>query len=107
MYPGLSYDLCQVDDSRKTAIINSKLKRPNINITALQETWLSSNGREQDYTFFWQGKEPEEPMLHGVGFAVSNSLMSYVELSSQGMVRILSVCLSTSSDELMDKFYEE
>ena len=46
-------------------------------------------------------------MLHGVGFAVSNSLMSYVELSSQGMVRILSVCLSTSSDELMDKFYEE
>ena len=46
-------------------------------------------------------------MLHGVRFAVSNSLMSYVELPSQGKVRILSARLSPSSDEVMDKFYEE
>ena len=36
MYPGLSNNLQQVDDFRKTAIINCKLKRLSINITALK-----------------------------------------------------------------------
>ena len=99
MRPGLSDDLLLVDDSRKTAIINRELKRLNIDIAALQETRLPSNGslREQDYTFYWQGKEPEEPRLHGVGFAVKNSLLSAVEPPSQGTSRILSLRLSTSS----------
>ena len=43
--------------------------------TSFQETRLAGNGslREKDYTFFWQGKQPDEPRLHGVGFAVKNS----------------------------------
>ena len=123
--PGLSEDLQQVDDSRKTAIINRELKRLNIDIAALQETRLPSNGslREQDYTFFWQGKEPEEHRIHGVGFAVRNSILTSVEPPSKGTPRILSLRLSTSSGlvnilsiyaptlcspaEAKDEFYEE
>ena len=42
MRRGLPYDLSQVDDSRKTAIINRELKRLNIDIAALQETGTGS-----------------------------------------------------------------
>ena len=125
MCPGLSDDLQQVDHFRKTDIINCKLKRLSIDITALQETRLISNGslREQDYTLIWQGKEPGEPRLHGVGFVVRNSLLSVVEHPSSGTACILSLCLLTSSGpvnflsiyaptlcslvENKDKFYEE
>ena len=81
MFPGLSDDLSQVDDSRKAAIINHELKQFNIDLAALQETRLPSKGslREQDYKFFWQGKKPEEPRLHGVGFAVRSAFLPSVE----------------------------
>lgn len=39
---------------------------------------LNSCLREVNYTF-WQGLEPEEPGLHGVGFAIKNSLLESVE----------------------------
>ncbi|XP_076030147.1 uncharacterized protein LOC143018559 [Oratosquilla oratoria] len=125
MCPGLTNDLQQVEDSRKTAIINRELERLNIDIAALQETRLPSSGslREQDYTFFWQGREPEELHMHGVGFAVRNSLLSSVEPPSKGTPRILSLRLSTTSGpvnvlsiyapilsspaETKDEFYEE
>ncbi len=125
MCPGHSDKLQQVDDARKTAVINRELKRLDIDIAALQETRLPSSGslREQDYTFFWQGKEPEEPRIHGVGFAVRNSMLSSIEPPSGGTPRILSLHLSTSSgpvnilsiyaptlcssDETKDKFYDE
>jgi len=70
-----------------------------IDIATFQETRLPSKGtqREQDYTFFWQGKEPEEPRLHGVGFAVRNSPLSSVEPQSKGTSRIISLHPSTSS----------
>ena len=57
MCPGLSADLKQIDDSRKTAIINKELTRLNIDVACLQETRLADSGslRESDYTFFWQG----------------------------------------------------
>ncbi len=99
MCPGHSDELQQVDDARKTAVINRELKRLDIDIAALQETRLPSSGslREQDYTFFWQGKEPEEPRIHGVGFAVRNSMLSSIEPPSGGTPRILSLHLSTSS----------
>lgn len=45
MCPGLSDDLQQIDDARKTAVISRELKRLNIDIAALQETRLPSNGR--------------------------------------------------------------
>ncbi|XP_019625432.1 PREDICTED: uncharacterized protein LOC109470795 [Branchiostoma belcheri] len=123
MCPGL-FDY-QIDDSRKTAIINRELMRLNIDIAALQETRLPSNGslREEDYTFFWQGNEPEEPRMHGVEYAVRNSLLSSVEPSPEGTSRILFLRLSTSSSpvnilsiyvptlssatETKDEFYEE
>lgn len=69
---GLSDDLQQIDDARKTAVISRELKTLNIDIASLQETRLPSNGRlkEKDYTFFWKGKAPWEHRVHGVGFAV-------------------------------------
>ena len=64
----------------------------------MQETKLPSNGslREQDYTFFWQGKEPDEPRLHGMGFAVRNSLLSAVESQFSGTACILTLHFLTS-----------
>ena len=123
--PGLSDDLQQVDDFRKTAIINHKCKTLSINIIALEATRLSSNSslRQQDYVFFWQEKEPDKPRLHGMGFAVRNPLLSAVKPPSGGTAHILSLCLSTSSGlvnflniyaptlcllaENKDEFYEE
>ena len=62
MTPGLSDDLQRVNDARKTAVINNELSRLNMDIVTLQETRLSSSGsiREEDFTFFWQGKPPKE-----------------------------------------------
>ena len=99
MCPGISDNLQRVNDFRATAITNSELKRLSIDIAALQETRLPSNGSlgEQDYTFFWQGKEPDEPRLNGMGFAVWNSLLSAVEPPSSGRAHILSLCLLMSS----------
>ena len=123
--PGLSDDPQQIDDARKTAIINRELKRLNIDIAALQETRLPSNGslREQDYTFFWQWKEPKEERLHGIGFALRNSLRSSIEPPFKGTAQILSLRISTSSGpvnilssyaptlcstaEIKDEFYEK
>ncbi len=125
MCPGHSDELQQIDDARKTAVINHELKQLVIVIATLQETRLTSNGnlREQDYTFFWQGKEPEEPQIHSVGFTVRNSILSSIESPSGGTPRILSIRLSTSSGpvnilsiytptlcssgETKDTFYEE
>jgi hypothetical protein len=74
MCPGLSDDLQQLDDTRKTAIIDRELTGLGIDIAALQETRPPSNGslREQSYTFFWQGKDPEEQRIHYVGLAVKS-----------------------------------
>ena len=85
--------------TRKTAIITCKLKRFSINVAALQETRLPSNGSlgEQDYIFFWQGKEQDEPRLYGMGFAARNSLLSAVGPPCGGTAHILSLWLSTSS----------
>lgn len=52
--PGHSDDPQQIDDTKKTEIINRELKRLNIDIATLQETRLPPKGslRQQDYTFF-------------------------------------------------------
>ncbi|XP_072017467.1 craniofacial development protein 2-like [Amphiura filiformis] len=125
MCPGITDDLRLIDDARKTAIINRELKRLNIDIAGLQETRLLSDGslREQDYTYFWQGKEQDQPRQHGVGFAVRNTLLSSIEPPTAGTERFLSLRLSTSSGpvnimnvyaptlcsstETKDQFYEE
>lgn len=85
----------EIDDARKTDIINLELKRLEIDIAALQETRLLSNGsvRERDYTFFWQGRDPEQQCVHGVGFVVKNSLLPMIEPPPAGTPRIFSLPL--------------
>ena len=125
MCPGLSADLQQIDDSRKTAIINKELTRLNIDVACLQETRLADSGslRESDYTFFWQGLSQDKPRLHGVGFAVRNSLLATTETPIGGSERILVLRMKTptgfvnfmsvyaptltSSTEAKDQFYED
>lgn len=96
--PGFSEDLQDINDARKTAVINDELMRLDVDIATLQETRLADAGtlKERDFTFFWQGKKPEEPREHGVGFAVKNNLLSMVELGRGGSERLLSLRLNTS-----------
>lgn len=123
MRTGISDDLREMDDTRKTAIIDRELTRLNISIAALQETRLAASGslKEENYTFFWKGKEPEEPRQHGVGFAIKNTLLDSVEPPSGGTERLLSIRLGTAAgpvhilsayaptlaapDEAKDQFY--
>ena len=86
MCPGISEDLEQISNTNKTAIIDRELSRLIIDIAALQETRLPSDRslKEQDYTFFWQGKRPEESYQYSVGFAVRNSLLSSIESPTKG-----------------------
>ena len=77
MTPGLSDNLQQVSDVRKTAVINNELCRLHVDIIALQETRLPepSNIRERDYSFFWQSKVADETREYGVSFAIKNNLL--------------------------------
>jgi hypothetical protein len=78
----------RMSDVRKTVIIDREMNKINIDITALQETHLASSVvlKEKDYTFFWQGLEPDECRLHRVGFAVRNSLLSSSHLNKEPSV---------------------
>ena len=98
MCPGIYNDLPLTEDMRKTAIIDKELSRLNIDIACLQETRLADNGRisEANYTFLWQGLPSDRPRQHGVGFAVKNSLMTYIEQVAHGTERILGIKLLTS-----------
>ncbi|XP_038059300.1 craniofacial development protein 2-like [Patiria miniata] len=89
-----------------------------MDIVTLQETRLSSSGtlREKDFTFFCQGKPPEETKIHGVGFAVRNRLLGSIVPPTEGSERILKLQLHTaagmaptlaSSAEAKDNFYED
>jgi exonuclease III len=114
----------RVNDARKTAIINRKLAKRNIDIAALQETSLAASGSlKEEYTFFWQGLGPHEHRIHGVGIAVHNSILLSVQPPSQGTERIIPLLLKTSSGptyifsvyaptlssspEVKDDFFEE
>ena len=125
MCPGLSTEPGRISDCRKTAVISGELKRLNIDIAALQETRLADSGqlREHDYTFFWRGKAADEVRIHGVGFAVKNTLLSSITQPSGGNERILTMSLQTRSGkvniisayaptldadpEVKDRFYDE
>ena len=118
-------DLQQINDSRKTAIIDSELDRLNIDIATFQETRLAENGslKAQRYTLFWQVKGIEEKRENGVGFAVKNSLLTVTEPPVNGSPCILTIRLSTragcanilsvyaptlwSTADSKDQFYEE
>ena len=51
--------------------------------------------RDQDYTFFWQGKDPVL-LMYSVSFAVRNSLVSATEPPTRGSKCISSLNLSSS-----------
>ncbi|KAI8780580.1 craniofacial development protein 2 [Biomphalaria glabrata] len=122
MCPGLTDDLRQVDDARKTAVINNDLKRQHIDIAAPR---LDDDGmlRETDNTFFWNGKVQDEKRMHGVDFAVKNSLLPTIVPPVGGSERLLSISMMTTSGKVTlisayaphlcslqddkDKFYED
>jgi len=124
MLTGLSENLQDISDTRKTAVINNELKRLNVDIAAIQETRLADSGvlKEKDFTYYWQGKTSDERREHGVGFAVKNSLLSMVEPGSNGSERLLTLRLNTtdgpitlvnaysptlsSTPDAKDEFYE-
>ena len=125
MTSGLSDDLTEISDLRKTAVINNELLKLRVDIAALQETRLADSGslREKDFTFFWQGKAPEETREYGVGFAIRNTLLGMIEPGNQGNERLLTLRLHTtdgpvtfisayaptltSPQEAKDAFYEQ
>ena len=125
MTPGLSDNLQQVSDVRKTAVINNELCQLQVDIIALQETRLPESGiiRERDYSFFWQGKAADETREHGVGFAIKNNLLGSLIPPSEGTKRLLKLQLQTSAglvslisvyaptltspSELKDRFYDD
>ena len=98
MQTGLTDNLKDVNDARKTAVIDKELARLGVDIATLQETRLADSGtlKEKDYTFYWQGKTSDEPREHCVGFAVKNSLLKMVEPGSNGSARILTRRLNTT-----------
>lgn len=112
-------------DARKTAVIDTELSKRRVDIAALQETRLAASGmiKEHGYTFFWFGKDPEEPRLYGTGFAVRNALidsiqtpyaisdrLSVLQLNThQGAVKILSAYAPTlaAAPAEKDSFYNQ
>ena len=91
MHTGLTDNLQSIDNAHKTTVIDMELDRLNTDIACLQETRLADSGslKEQRYTFFWQGKSPEEKLERGVGFAVQNTLLTMIEPPTNGSECIL------------------
>ena len=91
MLTGISENLQDVTDSRKTAVINNELLRLDVDIATLQETRLADSGalKEKYYTFYWQGKGSGEHRKYGVCFAVRNSLLSMIEPGNNSSERLL------------------
>ena len=99
MWTGLSDDRQEIDDARKTAVIDHEVHRLGIDIAALQETRLPDSGslREKHYTFFWKGKGVEEIREHDFVFAIRSTLLPMVKHSTGGTERILILHLFTSA----------
>ncbi|XP_069191417.1 craniofacial development protein 2-like [Procambarus clarkii] len=100
MTPGLSDDLLEVNDARKTAVINNKLRRLQTDVVALQETRLPATGsiREKEFTSFWQHKPSEKVRKHGVGFAIRNRLLGSIVPPKEGSARTLKLQLHTTAE---------
>lgn len=86
-----------VDDACTTPVIELQLYSMKVDILVLQETRLPDNEslKEEHYTF-WQGKSITETREHGVGFAVSNTLLSIIEPPQDSTELVLSLHLSTT-----------
>ena len=107
---------------RQTALVARELDRYNIDIAALQETRLEGQGslQENNYTFFWIGKEPGIRREAGVGFATTTYATNwYIRTShhSQNINRENPLCpygtiisayapTMTYPDQTKEEFYE-
>ena len=125
MRTGLSDDLQEINDACKTAVIDRELHRLNIDIAALQETWLpdSRSLNEKHYTFFWQEKGVEESREHGVGFAIRSTLLPHGRALNRWhrvnprpaplhVCRLCEFCVNLSPTllaalEIKDQFYDQ
>lgn len=112
---------------RRTALIDIELQKANIDIAALSETRIAEEGslRESNYTFFWKGYNTKAPRIHGVGFAIKNSLLNQTQPMPVGLsarittmklalqesraINIISAYAPTlkAADETKEKFYDE
>ena len=97
MLTGISENLQDVSNSRKTAVINNELMRLDVDIATLQRRLDWRVLKEKDYTFYWQGKGSGEHREYGVGFVVRNSLLSMIEPGSNGSERLLTLRLNTAA----------
>ena len=113
----LDYDF----EPRKTVFLEKELLRLDMDIVALSETrWLGSGKvKEREYTIFWCGKE--DTQHHGVGFAIKNRLLQYIETpvglsprlmklnmyTQKGYLTLISVYAPTmkAGEEEKDSFY--
>ena len=122
MLTGISENLQDFSNSRKTAVINNELMRLDVDIATLQRRLNWRVLKEKDYTFYWQGTGSGEHKEYGVGFAVRNSLLSMIEPGSNGSERLLTLRLNTAAgpvthvsvyaptmsatSDMKDEFYE-
>ena len=88
------------DGLRKTAVTSRELDRLNVDIAALQEIRLASSGtlKVKEYTFFWHGKDEDEPREHGVGFAVRDKLIQMLDPASTKSERLMYMRLIINTD---------
>ena len=61
-------------------------------------TRLADSGtqKEENCSFYWKWKGQDEARVHGVGFAVSNKLLSMIEERTGGSDRLLTLKLHTA-----------
>jgi len=89
---------------RRMVIVARELKRYNIDIAAQSETRRAGEGQLTEhgggYTFFWKGKDEDQPQIHGVGFAIKNHLVDHLdELPSGISERLMSLRLKLVNNQ--------
>ena len=114
---------------RRTAFVARELQRFKLDIVALSETRRAEEGQLREelggYTFFWKGKDDNEPRIHGVGFAIRNEIVDKltelpvgvnerlmtlrIQLDKNQHATIISAYAPTldSDDEVKEIFYSE
>ena len=83
---------------KQTALVARELVRYNIDIAALQETRFEGEGslQENNYTFFWIGKERGIRRGAAVGLAVANKLVKQLPMLPTGISeRLITLRIST------------
>ena len=91
---------------RRTALVCKELARFNIDVAALSETRLPEEGNIKEagsgYTIFWKGKAPDEPHIHGVGFAIRTQLIQQHNLVPTAISeRMMSIRIPLTRDRYL------